>query len=80
MAFTGAAGTDNEHGYFLVDKLAGCKVGNQRPVDGRIKAKVKLLKCFMIAEVGPSQGQGQFFLGSACDFILQDESQKVGVG
>ena len=41
MAFAGAAGTDNEHGYFLVDKLAGGKVDNQRPVDGRIKAKGK---------------------------------------
>ena len=61
MAFTGATGADNEHGYFLVDKLTGGKVDNQRPVDGRIKAEVKLLKGLMVAEVGPSQGQGQFF-------------------
>jgi len=80
MAFSGAAGTDDQHGDLFGHEPAGGQLHDQGAVDVGIEGKIELLQGLLVAEVGPADGRGQSFLRPAGDLVLDDGGQKIHVG
>ena len=80
VALAGAAGSGVEDGDLFLDEAAGGQVVDETAVEVGQPAEVEAFQGLLATEVGASQALGEFFLIAPGDFVVNQQTEEVGVG
>lgn len=80
VAFPRSAGAGNEEIGGFLDKAAGSQFLKEVPVDAGIEVEIELFDGLLRAEASTSYSEGEFFLVSSGNLILDEQGQELWIG